>query len=428
MSAPGTPSGQPFRPPRCFPVPDQRPMATATPLQILLFRHPEDRETVPYEDAIVNAVRGGKDLGGYLTSGEDLGEGLGIQLRTFGKERPPRDAATMLDETCHTLVIVLIDSALLGSPDLLEWLETCWTHVRASNGRHAALPLAMTERLAGDFASKRNSSLGALQIRSVDTFGERAARPAMVAMLMLHTCRSLLARGLARAAATPCESSDSLRFFISHAKVDGLPLAQALKHLIASIDWLSAFYDAKDLPVGCDWQLELERGVGSSLIIMLRTDGYDARPWCQQEVRWSDSYATPAVLVDARTGLHYPAPSLPFDRAPMVRIPDGNLMRVLFAALREGLRFLYFKRRVAELRQTPAVPAGTLLYVFSLAPSMPALLRACRSLQPGPRHLIVYPDPPLGTGVFEAANALVSDYAPPGTQLTTPNTLAVEQG
>jgi len=49
-------------------------------------------------------------------------------------------------------------------------------------------------------------------------------------------------------------------------------------------------------------------------------------------------------------------------------------------------------------------------------------------LQPGQRHFIVYPDPPLGTGAFEAANALVSDYAPPGTQLTTPNTLAVEQG
>ena len=403
-------------------------MATSTPLQILLFRHPDDRETVPHEDAIVNAIRGGKDLGGYLTSGEDLGEGLGIQLRTFGKERPPTDAGPMLDETCHTLVIVLIDSALLASDDVLEWLEQCWAHVRASNGRHAVLPLAMTERLGGEFASKRNFTLGAFQIRSAETFGERAVRPAMVAMLVLHTCRALLARGLARASASPFETSDSLRFFISHAKVDGLPLAQALKHLIASIDWLSAFYDAKDLPVGCDWQLELERGVGSSLIIMLRTDGYDARPWCQQEVRWSDSYATPAVLVDARTGLHYPAPALPFDRAPMVRIPDGNLMRVLFAALREGLRFLYFKRRVAELKQTPMIPANTLLSVFSLPPSMPALLRVCRSLPQGAPHFIVYPDPPLGTGAYEAANALVTAYAPPGTRLTTPNTLAVEQG
>jgi len=237
-------------------------MATQTPLQILLFRHPEDRETIAYEDAIVRAIRGGRDLGGYLTTGEDLGEGLGIQLRTFGKERPAKEAAQLLDECCHTLVIVLIDAALLGSDAVLEWLEQCWAHVRASDGRHGALPFAMTERLAGDFASARNSALGTLQIRSVETFGERAVRPSMVALLMLHTCRALLARGLARASTTPCESSDFLRLFISHAKVDGLPLAQALKHMIGSIEWLSSFYDAKDLPAGCDWQLELERGVG----------------------------------------------------------------------------------------------------------------------------------------------------------------------
>jgi hypothetical protein len=399
-------------------------MASKTPLQILLFRHPQDRDLAAFEDAIVRAVRGGRDTSGYLTTGDDLGEGLGIQLRTFDAEVPNRPAAAVLDECCHTCVIVLVDDTLLNSPALLDWLDQCWAHVRASDGRHAALAVPATERQAGDFAGKR-PSLGALQIRSADTYGERAVRPAMVALFMLHTCRTLLSRSLTRAEGAPCESLDFLRLFISHAKVDGLPLAQALRHLIASVDWLSSFYDAKDLPAGCDWQLELERGVGSSLIIILRTDGYDGRPWCQQEVRWSDSYATPAVLVEARTGLNYPAAALPFDRAPMVRIPDGNLIRILFAALREGLRFLYFKRRVQELKETGALPDRVDLHVFSSPPSMPALLRVCRVARKrqAPRY-IVYPDPPLGTGAYEAAHALVAEFAPPGTRLVTPNTLA----
>jgi hypothetical protein len=62
------------------------------------------------------------------------------------------------------------------------------------------------------------------------------------------------------------------------------------------------------------------------------------------------------------------------------------------------------------------------LRVFSFQPSMSALLQACRSLsdftEPAttPRW-ILYPDPPLRSGLYEAAQALVQSYAPDGTRL-----------
>ena len=34
------------------------------------------------------------------------------------------------------------------------------------------------------------------------------------------------------------------------------------------------------------------------------------------------------LLVDARTSLNHPAGTLPLDRVPSVRIPDGNLVRI----------------------------------------------------------------------------------------------------
>jgi hypothetical protein len=166
---------------------------------------------------------------------------------------------------------------------------------------------------------------------------------------------------------------------------------------------------------------------------MLRTEAYDGRYWCKQEVLWADEYATPAVLVDARTSLDHPAGILPFERVPAVRIPDGNLLRILFLALREGLRFLYFARRVEEMKKGGALPAPVVLRVFSFPPSMSALLRACRalceSLEPAttPR-IILYPDPPLRSGLHEAALALVQMYGPPGARLVTPNTLAATAG
>lgn len=402
-------------------------MMPLAPLQVLLFRHPDDDDLLPFEDAVVRAFQGGKEVGGYVASGVDLA----VQLSPFGAV-PSRPADELLDDFCHTLVIVLVDRSMLeaaSAASLLGWLAACWTHCRASQGRHAMFVLPMEERQAAELA-RREPILETLQVRAAHELGERAVRPAMFALRILHESRVLLARATPIGAHAPAEPG-FLKLFISHAKLDGLPLAQALKGYIQLTGWLQKFYDAEDLPSGCDWQAELERGVGTSVIVMLRTEEYDGRYWCQQEVLWADAYATPAVLVDARTSLHHPAAGLPFDRVPIVRIPDGNLTRVLYAALREGLRFLLFARRVEELRRVGVIPSSADLRVFSLPPSMPALLRACRSWSSSAvssaTRLIVYPDPPLRAGVYEAAVALVAATAP-GVRLATPNTLAATTG
>lgn len=401
-------------------------MPTPAPLQLLLFRHADDLDVNPYQEAILRAFQGGKDVRNYLATGEDLG----IQIEVFGGP-PALGATAIVDSFCHTVTVVLADSTFLnrGGDPLWDWLVDCWNLTRASNGRHAMLVVALDERVGKRFLGKR-PGLASLQLLQVHSLGEPAIRPAMFALLLLHECRVRLAGAL-----SPSLGFDAghLKLFISHAKMDGLPLARALKHQIGELGWLPKFYDADDLPPGCDWQAELEKNVGSSLIVMLRTEEYDNRHWCQQEVLWADEYATPAVLVDARTNLNHPAGILPLDRVPSVRIPDGNLVRILFLALREGLRFLHFMRRVEEMKRSGALPAPVELRVFTFQPSMAALLRASRLLASSttansvPR-IILYPDPPFRAGTYEAADALVASYGPAGTRLVTPNTLAATKG
>jgi len=399
------------------------------PLRVLLFRHTASKDLQPYEDEIARALQGGKEPRGYLATGDDLG----VDLRIFGSapaaEQPPRE---FLDQLCHALVVVLVDRELIGHGDdlLWGWLAECYAHVKDSKKRHAVLPLAAGEETARDFLAKR-VEFGELQVGLLPGFGEEAIRPAMVALRVLHECRVLLARAVRGVLLTPPDDGQAsepgyLRLFISHAKADGLPLAQALRYQIKSTGWLRSYYDADDLPVGSDWKAELERGVGSSLIIMLRTDIYDSRYWCQQEALWADEYAVPAVLVDARTGLNFGSGSLPFDRVPMVRIPDGNLLRILSVALREGLRFLLFARKVEELRKAALEQVD--VRIFSYPPSMTALLSACRLLQASEKdeRMILYPDePPMRPGVYEAAHALVDAYGT-RTKLRTPKMLAAQ--
>jgi hypothetical protein len=399
-------------------------MAGISPLQLLLFRDPEDQEFIPFENAVLRAFQGGREAGSYLATGDDLG----IQLECFTSvPGTGLSGSQTLDSFCHTLIVIWADEHLADrcSSTFSDWLAECWNVIQASEGRHSIIIVARDERIAEEW-TRKNPNFANLQLLYLHELGERAIRPATFALRLLHESRLLLSSGVPPIG-DPAKPQGFLRLFISHAKMDGLPLAHALKHQIASLAWLQSFYDAEDLPSGSNWKRELERGVGSSLIIVLRTEAYDSRYWCQQEVLWADEYAVPAVLVEGRTGLQHSAGTLPLDRLPTVRIPDGNLVRILFLALREGLRFLYFLRRVEEMRRAGDLPTPSELRIFSFPPSMPALLRACRYLSSVPDQsiprIILYPDPPLRTGLYEAASALVGSYCP-GARLLTPNTLA----
>jgi hypothetical protein len=177
-------------------------MPASAPLQILIFRDPADVDVVPYEEAIVRSFQGGKDAAGYLATGEDLQ----IQLQIF-PGAPPHSAAQLLDGFDHTLTLVLIDMEFLrtGDATLWDWLGDCWRHTDASAGRHAMLAVPMEERL-GDQFGRKNDAVQSLQVRPVQELDERAIRPALLALRVLHECRLLLA-----AAVSTTISSGSLR-------------------------------------------------------------------------------------------------------------------------------------------------------------------------------------------------------------------------
>lgn len=392
--------------------------ATVTaPLQAILFRDPDNDDARSYEDSILRGLQGGRDVGGYLATGHDLG----VPIRVFSAA-PGVGVPSALGSFCHTLIVVLLSDSLVrkGGQPLLDWLEECWSAANTDGATHRLLVVALDEKAGRDLVAAK-PALETLQLLQAHSLGEPAIRAGLLALRCIHECRTLVLQGIPNA-------SGFLKVFISHAKLDGLPLAHALRHQIQALGWLGKFYDADDIPAGSNWQKELEKGVGSSLLVVLRSDVYEERFWCRQEVLWSDEYATPSVLVDLRTELAFPAGTLPLDRMPSVRIPDGNLLRILFHALREGLRFLLFTRRVEAMKGGGQLPAHRELRVFAFQPSVAALLQVCSSIAASTStsadpSIILYPDPPLRAGVYEAAQALVASVAP-GTALVTPNTLA----
>jgi len=351
--------------------------------------------------------------------GQPLGEKL--ELKVFSSV-PPGDAETWLDATLHSLVIVLVDSQLFQDPGIIDWLRRCARHAFRSADRHSLIAVYFGENEQKQW-SQVDDSVGEFQTLSwMNLDSEAAGRADQLALRVLH--------GMIKVLATTVHNPDwRLRLFLSHAKLDGFYLAQSLRNFLDQQDWLETFYDARDINPGTPWKRELRNAVGKSLLLALRTDIYDQRLWCRQEFRYAEAFGVPRVVVDARSSLVYPASDLALDGAPTVRIPDGNLARVLFAALQTALRSLLFQRRIRELQDIGRLVVGRDVKILSVAPSIETLAGACRDLAESPdptpptRRLIVYPDPPLTDGMSAAGEALASQV---GARLITPGQLASE--
>lgn len=325
-----------------------------------------------------------------------------LELRVF-QGVPATPAAEFLDTTLHTVVVVLVDEALLGDGSAMRWLTACARHLGTEPRRHTLVAVPFSDDLQERWISSCPDAgrMQTLLWTSLDP--EPAGRQDHLAVQALHKMIRTVARPIFH------QYGWKLRVFLSHAKLDGLQLAQSLRHFLDQQEWLENFYDARDIEAGASWKEELQEGVAHSVLLVLRTDAYDRRIWCRQEVRWADTFAVPRVVVDARSALVHPASDLSLESCPTVRVPDGNLARILFALLQTALRSVLFQRRVWELRCLRRLPAEDEdIRTLQISPSIDALAHACADFDApqGRPRFIVYPDPPLRIGLREAAEAL----------------------
>jgi len=348
---------------------------------------------------------------------QPLGEKL--ELKVFSSA-PPGDAETWLDATLHSVVIVLVDSQLFEQPELMDWLRACAPKIDLKRHRLIAVPFGESEQERWVEADKAFGKIQTLPWWSLDT--EHAGRADQLALRALHFMIRVVARAVFGG------PDWKFRLFLSHAKLDGFYLAQSVRSFLGQQPWLETFYDARDIEAGTSWQQALEDGVARSVLLALRTDVYEQRLWCRQEFRWAEVYGVPRVVVDARSSLVYPASELALDGSPTVRIPDGNLARVLFAAFQTALRSLLFQRRVQELQRIGLLPPqGPDVKILSVAPSVETLAGACKDLSESPdpgKRTIVYPDPPLAEGLGAAGEAMAREI---GARLITPSQVASEK-
>jgi hypothetical protein len=303
-------------------------------------------------DAIRRAVQRAFYGGQYSTDSSEAyfaaGEDLGVSVLEADFEKGPNAARQILTDArssaLHTLAVAVIDDA--PTKPFRSWLNEIdrMTQEDADDeqSRLTFLPISLRERAwQGD-------------TQSLDYFAldEYALRPGYAAANALALAWRILGA-----------EDDKLSLFLSHAKLDGLPLARSFRRQLENLQGLESFYDTQNIPPGSNWKRILRSGVERSVVVALRTNVYEERFWCVQEMDWAEDFGCPIVVVEARTQLIRAREFLPIGGSPCVYVPDGNLMRILQSALREALRVRLFARQISALDALGAVAAKCSLKV-----------------------------------------------------------------
>ena len=331
-----------------------------TPLKVLIVSEQDSNENddqQPFFNAITRAFQGGTKttLDGteeyYATGGE-----LGVDVRRFVGEKfwgnmekkiapkhSPPNVGKIITTCGHLLIIVFLKGEASANSWFGKWLDevSLLASKKPYDVQIGILPI-LFDTEAGKTSLKY---FNAFQRLAITELGETALRAGYLGLLSLQNAWVLVGAG----------SKQPIKLFVSHAKLDGAPIALALKSQIESLRFLQRFYDAQNILPGERWQQALQEGVQTSVLVVLRTDIYEQRSWCVQELEWAEQFGGPAVVVDLRNSLAMPREALPVAGMSTVKIHDGNLVRILNEAMREALRVRLFERSIQLLEDAGAL-------------------------------------------------------------------------
>ena len=400
------------------------------PLKILIVADRNETLNNARDQGVIPAIRrmfqgGVVDSPDRLESYFAAGSELGVDIRELYWSKADTQSSNRSDsvpwrsdvkeilETCNSLlIVVLLDRTYPESDEFKGWLNSVSKLAVKDptfDNKIGVLPVSMTS----ETVASPLRFFDEFQRVPISELGEHSSRSSYLAVLAIARAWSLLSG----------DPEKRIKLFISHAKMDGLPVALSIKAQLDSLRWLSNFYDARDILPGSQWRKVLERNVQESAIIILRTETYEQRPWCLQEVDWADQFGAPAVVVDLRSRTLFPREVLPIADMTTVRIPDGNLMRILNATMREAMRVKMFQVSVQLLIEQDACKEDQI--VICPRTSLTTLGLACQhsTKDRGTVRKVVVPEA-FRESKRDIAERIVDSYFP-NAQLCKPKDLAI---
>jgi hypothetical protein len=251
-----------------------------TPLVIYVLWHPASTEAGALASEIYRWF--------HASSDDLLRSGMGVPVffrserwdESSGIPRPIR-----FNEADCNVVVVLADQNMVADPAWTRFL----IEVGASDRSVRLVPVALhpsAYRLPDVLRQLNFLRIDERHDPPADAAALRARRIPRLLRQLTEVIGRQLAAQLGKSATTDEGAPAPLTIFVSHAKRDGVEIAEAIRSTIQNNGRLRTFFDDSDLPVGHAFASELEQAAvsGSAAMIAIVSDAYAARPWCRKEV------------------------------------------------------------------------------------------------------------------------------------------------
>ena len=213
-----------------------------------------------------------------------------------------------------------------------------------------------------------------------------------------------------------------LSLFLSHCKngEKGERIAQIIKEYVQRETTIQPFFDKTAIMSGEVISSRIMNSIDISTIILIETDFYSTRHWCQREICRAKQSKRPIFAIDCRE--HFEDRVFPgcanvpclHVRHDMLRLKpiesEKEVLRILEAALVETLRCCYNYSRLCTLQKTGVIQASAVILIRP--PELSDLIVS--SPKNTRKTLAYYPEPPVfqeesdwyPTELFEARTPL----------------------
>ena len=377
-----------------------------SPLAVVVVRLGDASESEGYAYALRDVFVGGEAGGGTSFGPKELLQaGEFREVLVAGETVGTLEPIAFLRAADRVLSIIL-DTRASSEPEdgHRTDAESAVLDMIPSEVHHRSVVLNVVLKHAGSLYGSASDSSQIVRL-GLEDLEERDLRMPFLTLYSLHHAMRLFAT------AAPGQPAKAARLFLSHAKRDGVPLTKAFRGFMSGLKGFEAYYDTADLDLDGDIDLQLSSAVASAVVIVFRSDVFDQRYWCQKEVLWAEQHGRPVVTVDARWQIEHGPSLISFDSTPVVRIPDGNVVRICVTALMEALRIELFRERARKHGNA----INVLQYNIPRCPSLVSLHSACVRLRQDRAEseaastldaFIVYPNPSLPATLAAAADGL----------------------
>lgn len=191
--------------------------------------------------------------------------------------------------------------------------------------------------------------------------------------------------------------SSSIKVFLSHAKAGntGRILAEDIYRYIDETN-MSRFFDATEISPGFKFDQEIENHIKQSTLLVIGSDEYSSRYWCQREILTAKKNDCPILAIDCLENSEdriFPASSniTCLHINPSDKTSEEDILRILGSTLLETIRHRHALKLLQYYQSQSWIdPAASIS-------ARPPELRQIIEVKKLGKNSIYYPEPPLYT-------------------------------